>query len=133
VYQAFDPSVSKLTIGSVRVDTSDERGTSYMCIETGVGSGSIYYESDLFSTHDEAMTVATLKAAEADKGVEWVAKLYDKTLALSDYELTNAEREANNAAHSQAMIRIRDFFDALEWSDDTEAMREAINKFREAA
>jgi len=132
-YQAFAPAVSRLTIGSIRVDTADERGHSYMCVETGVGSGSIYYENDMFLTHEEAMTVATLKAAEQDKGIEWVAKLYDKTLSLSDYELNSAEREATKAAHTEKMIAIRNFFDDLEWSDDADAMRDAINKFREAA
>lgn len=132
-YQAFAPVVDKLTIGSIRVDTSDDRGNQYMCAETGVGSGSIYYERDFFSTHEEAMTVAQIKATEADKGVEWVAKLYDKTLSLSDYELTNAERKANETAHFEKMTKIRNFFEELEWSDDAGSMRDAINKFREAA
>ncbi len=132
-YQAFAPAVAKLTIGSIRVDTADERGHSYMCVETGVGSGSIYYEKDMFSTHEEAMTVAALKAAEHDKGIEWVAKLYDKTLSLSDYEMNSAEREANKAAHSEAMTKIRHFFDDLEWSDDVGSMRDVVTKFREAA
>lgn len=132
-YQAFAPAVATLTIGSIRVDTADERGHSYMCVETGVGSGSVYYERDMFSTHEEAMTVAQLKAAEQDKGLEWVAKLYDKTLSLSDYEMNSAEREANRAAHSEKMIAIRNFFDDLEWSDDVAAMRDAVGKFREVA
>lgn len=132
-YQAYAPAVTQLTVGSVLVNTADERGNQYMCLETGVGSGSVYYERDFFSTEEEALTVAKLKAAEADKNVEWVAKLYDKTLSLSDYELTNAEREANKAAHSEKMINIRNFFDDLDWSDDVSAMRDAVNKFREAA
>lgn len=132
-YQAFAPAVSTLTIGSIRVDTADERGHSYMCVETGVGSGSVYYEKDMFSTREEAMTAAQLKAAEKDKGLDWVAKLYDKTLSLSDYEMSSAEREANRAAHSEKMISILNFFDDLEWSDDVGAMRDAVSKFREAA
>ncbi|MBN7804864.1 hypothetical protein JZX86_05735 [Agrobacterium rosae] len=132
-YQAFSPAVSKLTIGSIRVDTADERGNSYMCVETGVGSGNVYYERDMFSTEDEALTVAKLKASEQDKGVEWVAKLYDKTLSLSDYEMNSAEREANRAIHSEKMNAICSFFDGLEWSDDVEAMRDAVSKFREVA
>ena len=43
-YTQFVPIVRKLTIGSVRVDTSDNRPVSYMCRETGVGSGSVYAE-----------------------------------------------------------------------------------------
>ena len=132
-YQSYAPFVSALTIGSVRVDTASDRRVEYMCVETGVGSGSIYYEGDLFPSHEEATTVAQIRAAEADKSVEWVAKLYDTTLHLSDYELSNAEREANRAEHSEKMYRIRDFFDNLEWSDDAGAMRDEISKFRETA
>ena len=37
------PMVRNLTIGSVRYDDSDNRGPwSFMCIETGVGSGLVY-------------------------------------------------------------------------------------------
>jgi len=132
-YQSYEPSITRLTIGSVKVDTHEERGNQYMCVETGVGSGSVYYESDLFTSHEEATTVAKLKASEADTKVEWVAKLYDTTLSLSDYELTNAEREANKAAHSALMSKIRDFFDDLEWSDDVDAMRKRVEEFRNAA
>lgn len=130
-YQAFAPTVSRLTIGSIRVDTADERGHSYMCVETGIGSGSVYYERDMFTSEEEALTVATLKAAEKDKGVEWVAKLYDKTLSLSDYEMVNAEREANKDAHSERMIKIRHFWDDVVWSDDVEQMKATVEKFLE--
>jgi hypothetical protein len=44
------PTVTRLTIGSVRVD----RGVEYMCRETGVGSGSVYREEDLFDTKSDA-------------------------------------------------------------------------------
>jgi hypothetical protein len=132
-YTAYAPAISVMTVGSVRVDTAADSGTQYMCRETGVGSGSIYYEADFFLTHEEATVAAQAKADGANTTVEWVAKLYNKTLSLSDYELSNAEREANKTAHSAAMTRIRDFFDDLEWSDDAEAMRKAISTFREAA
>lgn len=39
--------VRALTIGSVRLDTADKQPISYMCEETGIGSGSIYYEENL--------------------------------------------------------------------------------------
>lgn len=130
-YTCYEPNVTRLTIGSIRVDTSSDHRNEYMCVETGVGSGSIYYEADLFHTQEEAVTVAKLKADEADKNVEWVAKRFDRTFRLSDYQLTNAEREANKAMHSKRMSMIRDFFDNLEWSDDVDAMRKAVDDFRE--
>lgn len=130
-YSCYEPSISRLTIGSIRVDTSSDRRNEYMCVETGIGSGSIYAEGDLFHTEEEATTVAKLKAADADKSVEWVAKRFNRTLQLSDYQLTNAEREANKALHSKRMSMIRGFFDNLEWSDDVDAMRKAVEEFRE--
>ena len=42
-YRKFVPSTQLLTIGSVRLDTADkDHPVSYMCVETGVGSGSIH-------------------------------------------------------------------------------------------
>lgn len=49
-YKNFKPRAIKLTIGSVRYD--DE--FSYMCKETGIGSGQVHYEKDLFLLRDEA-------------------------------------------------------------------------------
>lgn len=58
--------VTPLTVGSVRIDTAAnaEERVSYMCEETGVGSGSIYYETSLFLDHEPALLFATKRAAE---------------------------------------------------------------------
>ena len=54
----------RLTVGSVRIDTADtDNPVEYMCVETGVGSGSIYYERKLFPTEEEALQVAEAEAA----------------------------------------------------------------------
>lgn len=45
-------SVSRLTIGSV--EYGKERGARYMCDETGIGSGNIYYEDNIFVTKEGA-------------------------------------------------------------------------------
>ena len=62
------PSVRRLTVGKITATTHASYGNrdcvEYMCSETGIGSGSIYQESQLFATEDEAMVSAT---AEADK------------------------------------------------------------------
>lgn len=66
-------SVRPLTIGSVRMDTADEeRPISYMCHETGVGSGRIWSESEIHLTEDEAgadgaVRLAEMEAAEAQR------------------------------------------------------------------
>lgn len=70
VYEAYAPSVQSLTIGSVQIDTAAlqsswrEDPVRYMCVETGVGSGSVYDEKKLFATEEEALRVAEIKAAE---------------------------------------------------------------------
>jgi hypothetical protein len=54
----WTPCVRKLTVGSIRYNDTDKKPFSYMCNETGVGSGRVYYDDDLFATHDEALPVA---------------------------------------------------------------------------
>lgn len=55
---SYRPQVERLTIGSIRIDTNDEKPISYMCVETGVGSGTIHHEETLFPTYDEALAKA---------------------------------------------------------------------------
>ena len=50
--------VSEMTIGSIQVNTHDDRETRYMCVETGIGTGTIWSEEDLFHTRDEAIAHA---------------------------------------------------------------------------
>jgi hypothetical protein len=58
--------VRSLTIGSIRIDTNEkeEERISYMCIETGVGTGSIYYEPKLHLTFELAEQDAVFMAQE---------------------------------------------------------------------
>lgn len=47
--------IREMTVGSVRYDSNEKDNQfSYMCQETGVGSGSVYYQKDMFSTEEEA-------------------------------------------------------------------------------
>lgn len=57
------PTAVQLTIGSVRINTSDENPISYMCEETGVGSGSVWDEERLSFSVEEAMQVGAEKLA----------------------------------------------------------------------
>lgn len=53
----YDDRIKKehLTIGSIQIDTERKNSpVRYMCCETGVGSGTIWDESCLFATKDEA-------------------------------------------------------------------------------
>ncbi len=50
--------VSEMTIGSIRLDTNDEDETHYMCVETGIGTGTIWREKALFYTREQAQAFA---------------------------------------------------------------------------
>ena len=56
-YKEWDAGVIYLTIGKI-YDWSPEDGMRYMCEETGVGSGTIHCEKDLFVNKDDAMARA---------------------------------------------------------------------------
>ncbi len=56
--------VRQLTIGQV---TFDSDGPRYMCNETGVGSGRVYHEGDLYATEHEANESLAGKVADAVK------------------------------------------------------------------
>lgn len=62
------PKVEALTVGSIQINTADEDPVKYMCRETGVGSGSVYPETQLFATVEEANTFAKAEVIRV-KGV----------------------------------------------------------------
>jgi hypothetical protein len=107
------PSVRRLTIGKITASThasyGDRDRVEYMCSETGIGSGSIYQESQLFSTEDEAMAVAIAEAdkrtaeyAEAPRAME-ERKLERLTIKDADLEATRSARW--NAWYSYTSLR----------------------------
>ncbi len=52
-----------LTIGQVRVEHDGAKTEiQYMCVETGIGSGSLWNESDLFDTEEAAKKTGEWKA-----------------------------------------------------------------------
>lgn len=68
-YQEWSPTVSKVTIGSIKYDGDSKQPFSYMCVETGIGSGRVYYEEDLFDNFEEAMKFAVEKNQEQVKAI----------------------------------------------------------------
>ena len=68
VYKQWQPSVDLLTIGQIHGWSPDE-GFSYMCDETGIGSGTVHRESDLFSDKTCAETAAQIKHVEQMKRI----------------------------------------------------------------
>lgn len=113
-YSVFEPSVQALTIGSIRVDTADEKApVSYMCCETGVGSGHVYDEARLLPTEDIALQVATLLAQEQTSQTEWMAKQYNRAVEVCDYQLDSAMiREAKSQKISMR-VKVGGLFDDL--------------------
>lgn len=63
----YHPIVQEVTIGSVRYDSHEipEQQVSYMCVETGVGTGSIWYEPLLHLTQAEAEVGAAILTEKA--------------------------------------------------------------------
>jgi len=104
-----------------------------MCLETGVGSGSIYQESNLFETEAEALAAATIEADEKNKSVDWVVQLYNKSLDISDYQLDNAKIKLASDAElkSRAFLwNIEELLEAIEEASDKEAILEAVQDYK---
>lgn len=93
-YNWHSPCSDALTIGSVRTDTHDVRPISYMCQETGVGSGSVYYEGTLFSNEEDALKAATEMCLEMNQKDEGIINQYNETLRLSDYQFSKIQTNA---------------------------------------
>lgn len=129
-YSVHEPAVRKMTVGSVRTDSHEDKPNSYMCRETGVGSGAVYYENDLFATEAEAMRAAEAMAVSRTQQTDWMVKQYDHSLSICDYQLHSAEREANAIQREQWTSRYRDFQYKLDDCTTVEEFRLAIEAFR---
>lgn len=136
-YSAFVPYVTKLTIGSIQVNTAKgayDEGARYMCVETGIGSGSVYDEARLFSTEVDATAAAQAIADGQNVSTDWVVKLYDKTLKVSDYQLENAAlkqaADAKLAARSM-LYGLGDLFQQIKDASDKDEIIEAVEAYEE--
>ena len=135
-YTVWAPAVRSLTIGLVRAssETGDsyDSGNTYMCCETGVGSGTIYRESDLFPTREEAEAAAAAKAATQNADADgWVAKQYNRTVKLSDYQLKDAAIEAAQSASRRALYEVGYLLEDLDQADTIEQVRDRMAEWRE--
>ena len=136
-YSLFEPSITKLTIGSVQYNSADgvhDSGFRYMCVETGVGSGSVYDENDLHLSEADAIAAAQLIANDQNQTVDWVVKQFNKTLEISDYQLGSAALKlASDKAHaSRSMLyRLQDLFEQIKEAGDKAEILEAIGDYVE--
>lgn len=135
-YSAFEGCTSRLTIGSIQVNTADgswDKGNRYMCLETGVGSGTVYNEIDLYPTEEEALEAGKFKASLANSETKWVVEQYNRSLSLSDYQIDNAIlRLAKEEAHRARMMLygLGDLFGTIEEAGDKDAILEAVSDYK---
>lgn len=128
-YSAHVPSVQELTIGSVRVDTNDDHPVSYMCQETGVGSGTVHHEETLFATHAEATSAAEAMAKTRDESTGWIVKLYDRSLSVCDYQIENAELKAARDLKIRHSVKIEMLFSDLRYAETIEDIKKVLDEF----
>lgn len=137
-YTAHIPALRQLTIGSVRHDSNsgpfaDRHPNTYMCVETGVGGGAVYYESDLFETEEAARIAAAAKATKADREIKHIAERYNRSLEVSDYQLESAllreAKEARSRAHG-LLWNLNNLFASIEEAADKEAILEAVEDYK---
>jgi hypothetical protein len=137
-YSWWVPSAQRLTIGSVRVDTHSgtwghDEHNHYMCVETGVGSGSIYKESSLFATEEEALRAAQTKADLNNADASgWVAKQYAESVKFSDYELRDAAIKAAEDRASSVAIRHRHLKEDIADATSLDEVKGILERFENA-
>jgi hypothetical protein len=112
---------------------SYDEGARYMCNETGVGSGAVYNETDLFPTEEEALGAAKIKADLANAKTEWVVTQYNKSLKVRDYQLESAALHLAKEEKSRAssmLWNLGDLFSTIEEADDKDAILEAVSDYK---
>ncbi len=135
-YPAYVATTCRLTIGSIHVDTApfgDSSKTQYMCLETGVGGGSIYDESRLFASQEEALAAAEVMAIDANGTTAWIAKEYSRALKISDYELENAKIQMAKEAVSSANSKVWNLgylFEEIEEATDKAEILERVESYK---
>lgn len=137
-YSQWTPLARRLTIGQVTASTaigdSYDAGHRYMCHETGVGSGSVYREHDLFETEAEALATAETRAKvqNAEAG-GWIAKRYAETARFCDYQLKDAAIEAADRQSREHHHAVQYLLEDIEGAYDLGEVKASIERFRERA
>jgi hypothetical protein len=131
----FEVVVERLTIGSVRIDTADrdDHPVSYMCRETGVGSGSIHYENMLHPSEEEARAQAQAEVAAKEKvraaTPERLEKVRFKYLSMRDAALLAANDAVWNSWRRYKNLR-EDIEGELEGDDKAESLDDLRDKLQ---
>ncbi len=129
-YISHVPSIATLTIGSVRTDTADKKcPIDYMCVETGVGSGTIYDETGLFLIREAADKAAQALADQRNAETDWIVEQFNASFTISDYELDNAMLDSAQKVRTANTAGIEILFEELRDCQDMEEVTETINNF----
>lgn len=136
-YTAHTAALRRLTIGSVRHDSSPTFSsgspTTYMCVETGVGGGSVYDESRLFPTEEKARVCAEAAAAVANSTMKHIVQRYNQTLSISDYQLTSGLMKIAKDERSKAgnmLWNLNDLFTRIEEAEGKDDILEAVEAYK---
>lgn len=133
-YSVFTPAVRRLTIGQVEAHAGgSESKNRYMCAETGIGSGSVYYEQDLFATEADALEAAVIKAANANHTVPWVAEQYNKSLRVCDYQISDASVRSERDRLTEMRITLNYLVEDIRGCLSIEEVQREIDKFDKTA
>lgn len=107
--------VRHLTIGQLNNYSHNREGRdrSYMCIETGIGSGSVYNEDMLYEDEHVARDIARIKTEEAAaKALEMPQMM--QTMHFSGISIDRASWMASFSQIYDGWIRAREYYKALE-------------------
>lgn len=136
-YTAHVPTARRMTIGSVQFNSAKEgwdAGARYMCMETGVGSGSVYEEARLFEAESDALIYAQTLADTANATHPSIVSQYNRSLEISDYQLESALlKKAEDAKRRarQLLWNLNDLFDTIKEADDKDAILEAVDDYQQ--
>jgi hypothetical protein len=97
--ETWEGGVRRLTIGAVKIDTAARDGetVSYMAHETGIGSGSIYYEHMLFAEEQQAYDAATTMCFEQNSKTNLKPEVI-QSMSFAGYQVKPAFRAADWAS-----------------------------------
>lgn len=94
--------VINLTIGQIRVEEGNEKcKIQYMCEETGIGSGSLWYENKLFRDYNEARMAADEEAKETEENI------IEQNEKKAKHETKNAARRAKYKLEKMRKLGIK--------------------------
>lgn len=127
-YSSFEPAATNLTIGSIQFNSENERSKyQYMCVETGVGSGSVYHEADIFKDREAALEAAKIQCSikNSDEG-SLPKKTYDKALSVCDYQLLEGVQREDRESSRRMSYKLHDFIQSIKDCTNMSEIKEVL-------